>query len=186
MFFLSSLSLCDVMKERSINAIEIGESHERDNFHMNWVFLEHGSFISLHLYFKNTGCWNEMKDRLVSYWCLSSKFEVQTRPPRQGRSEIRDKLPFSVLKCPLWSLRYFRQRKKKLRKSPLLFEVKSQTWGQFAGQKLSHKFFSQRPLVIFFVWLRYKKGEKEVGVGRVIRGKCALLPLVWRRIVCKK
>ncbi len=34
-FFLSSLSLCDVMKERLINAIEIGESHERDNFHMN-------------------------------------------------------------------------------------------------------------------------------------------------------
>lgn len=100
MFFLSSLSLCDVMKERSINAIEIGESHERDNFHMNWVFLEHGSFISLHLYFKNTGCWNEMKDRLVSYWCLSSKFEVQTRPPRQGRSEIRDKLPFF---CPQMS-----------------------------------------------------------------------------------
>lgn len=99
-FFLSSLSLCDVMKERSINAIEIGESHERDNFHMNWVFLEHGSFISLHLYFKNTGCWNEMKDRLVSYWCLSSKFEVQTRPPRQGRSEIRDKLPFF---CPQMS-----------------------------------------------------------------------------------
>jgi hypothetical protein len=73
---------------------------------------------------------------LIGVWIQNSRSRHVLRGrdgPRLGTNS-----PFSVLKCPLWSLRYFRQRKKKLRKSPLLFEVKSQTWGQFAGKKLSH------------------------------------------------
>jgi len=95
---------------------------------------------------------------LIGVWVQNSRSRHVLRGrdgPRLGTNS-----PFSVLKCPLWSLRYFRQRKKKLRKSPLLFEVKSQTWGQFAGKKLSHKFFSQRPLVIFFCVAQVQKRGK--------------------------
>jgi len=121
---------------------------------------------------------------LIGVWVQNSRSRHVLRGrdgPRLGTNS-----PFSVLKCPLWSLRYFRQRKKKLRKACSSLKSKVKHEGNLQAKNYHINSSVKDHSWFFFVWLRYKKGEKEVGVGRVIRGKCALLPLVWRRIVCKK